>query len=424
MDKHTHIGRTSNGIPVALSRDERLRHTAIFGSTGVGKTTLLLNIVAQDIARGDGLLLIDPHGDMAEKALSLVPPNRSNQVCYFNLTDRESPVGFNVLEDVAPDHRALVADGVVSGMRAIWPDMWGPRLEQILRHSAAALIETPNASLALLLRLLTDAGFRRRIMARITNPLTRAFFEGQFESWRDSYRDEAIAPVLNKVDAFLFSPAIRNVIGQARSTLHFEQAMERQRVIIANLARGIIGETPSNLMGALLLARVTAAGMARACLPQEARVPFHIIIDEVQLFGTEVIAQILSEARKYGLSLTMATQFIAGLGDKTRAAVMGNVATLIVFRVGHEDAPLLAPEFDRAHQAFNPYALRQLDRGEAMVRVLGSEGELIELEQDPLPCGIIETVKKQSRLHYGTPRKTVESRLDHVIRSAPKQRDE
>ena len=218
-------------------------------------------------------------------------------------------------------------------------------------------------------RLLTDADFRARVVSRVSNPLTRAFFEQRFNSWRDDYREQAIDPVLNKIDAFLFSPAILNVIGQAKSTLHFEQAMAKQRVVIANLARGIIGETPSNLMGALLLARVQAAGMARASLPPEARTPFHIVIDEVQLFGTEVIAQILSEARKYGLSLTMATQFMAGLSEKTRAAVMGNVAALIVFRVGHEDAVVLAPEFDRPHQAFNPYALRQLPRGEAMVRI-------------------------------------------------------
>jgi len=419
MTTHTHIGQTSHGKPVSLSRDERLRHMAIFGSTGVGKTTFLLNIVAQDIARGDGLLLIDPHGDFAEKALSLVPPSRNNQVCYFNLTDSAYPIGFNVLEDVTPDHRAVVADGVVAGMRAIWTDMWGPRLEQILRHACAALLETPNASLVLLPRLLTDAAFRARVTTRITNPLTRDFFERQFNSWRDSYREEAIAPVLNKIDAFLFSPAIRNVIGQAKSSLHFEQAMQRRRVVIANLARGIIGETPSNLMGALLLARVQAAGMARASLPPEARTPFHIVIDEVQLFGTEVIAHILSEARKYGLSLTMATQFMAGLSERTRAAVMGNVAALIVFRVGHEDAIVLAPEFDRAHQAFNPYALRQLSRGEAMVRIASAEGELVEMHPDPAPCGIAERVKQQSRLHYGVRREEVEERLQRLLKVTP-----
>jgi hypothetical protein len=417
MTPHTHIGHTSNGKPVALTRDERLRHMAIFGSTGVGKTTFLLNIVGQDIARGDGLLVIDPHGDFAERALSLVPPSRNNQVCYVNLTDSAYPVGFNVLEDPGPDQRAVVADGIVSGMRAIWIDMWGPRLEQVLRHSIMALLETPNASLALLPRLLTDADFRARVLSRVANPLTRAFFEQRFNTWRDDYREQAIDPVLNKIDAFLFSPAILNVIGQAKSTLHFEQAMAKKRVVIANLARGIIGETPSNLMGALLLARVQAAGMARASLPQEARTPFHIVIDEVQLFGTEVIAQILSEARKYRLSLTMATQFMAGLSEKTLAAVMGNVAALIVFRVGHEDAVVLAPEFDRPHQAFNPYALRQLPRGEAMVRISSAEGELVEMHPDPASCGSAERVKQQSRIHYGVKREDVEERLTRLLRS-------
>ena len=418
MTTHTHIGRTANGKPVALARDERLRHMAIFGSTGVGKTTFLLNIVGQDIARGDGLLVIDPHGDFAERALTLVPPSRNNQVCYVNLTDSAHPVGFNVLEDPGPDRRAVVADGIVSGMRAIWTDMWGPRLEQILRHSTMALMETPNASLALLPRLLTDAEFRARVLRRVANPLTRAFFEQRFNTWRDDYREQAIDPVLNKIDAFLFSPAILNVIGQAKSTLHFEHAMAKRRVVIANLARGIIGETPSNLMGALLLARVQAAGMARASLPHEARHPFHIVIDEVQLFGTEVIAQILSEARKYGLSLTMATQFMAGLSEKTLAAVMGNVAALVVFRVGHEDAIVLAPEFDRPHQAFNAYALRQLPRGEAMVRISSNEGELVAMHPDPASCGSGERVKGQSRIHYGRPRAEVEERLTRLLKAA------
>ena len=219
----------------------------------------ILNILAQDIARGDGVLLLDPHGDLAERALTLVPRERSNEVCYFNFADRTHAVGFNVLEDVDPDARSLVVDGVVSAWRAIWPDMWGPRLEQILRHSAAALLEMPNASLVLMPRLLTDDDFRARVVARVSNPLTRSFFDRRFDAWRDTFRDEAIDPVLNKVDAFLFSDAIRNSIGQARSTLHLEHAMDRGRIVICNLAKGVIGETPAYLMGALILARVQAA---------------------------------------------------------------------------------------------------------------------------------------------------------------------
>ncbi len=346
-------------------------------------------------------------------------PKKRSRSCRLRATTRSAisisptapiPVGFNVLEDPGPDQRAVVADGIVSGMRAIWIDMWGPRLEQILRHSLAALIETPNASLVLLPRLLTDA--------RLSGPHRISRHQSLSRGPSSNANSTAGAITIARKRSRLSStrstpsssrPAILNVIGQAKSTLHFEHAMAKKRVVIANLARGIIGETPSNLMGALLLARVQAAGMARASLPPEARTPFHIVIDEVQLFGTEVIAQILSEARKYGLSLTMATQFMAGLSEKTRAAVMGNVAALIVFRVGHEDAMVLAPEFDRPHQAFNPYALRQLPRGEAMVRISSAEGELVEMHPDPLPCGNAERVKRQSRIHYGERRDEVES---------------
>ena len=420
MTTHTHIGETANGKPVALTRDERLRHMAIFGSTGVGKTTFLLNIVGQDIARGDGLLVIDPHGDFAEKALSLVPPSRNNQVCYFNLTDSAYPIGFNVLEDVTPDHRAVVADGVVAGMRAIWIDMWGPRLEQILRHSLAALIETPNASLVLLPRLLTDARLSRpRRLPRLQSLSRGPSSNAQFDSWRDSYREEAIAPVLEQdrrlpllpCDSQCHRPGEEHAAFRAG---HGETARRHRQPRARHHRRDAVEPD-----GRALLARVQAAGMARASLPPEARTPFHIVIDEVQLFGTEVIAQILSEARKYGLSLTMATQFMAGLSEKTRAAVMGNVAALIVFRVGHEDAVVLAPEFDRPHQAFNPYALRQLPRGEAMVRISSAEGELVEMHPDPPSCGSVERVKQQSRIHYAQPRDQVEERLQRLLKVTP-----
>ena len=316
-----------------------------------------------------------------------MPPSRNNQVCYVNLTDSAYPVGFNVLEDPGPDHApssptgsspACAPSGSTCGARGSNKSC-ATRSWRSSKHRTRRLRFCRGFS--------PTRDFRARVLSRVTNPLTRAFFEQRFNSWRDDYREQAIDPVLNKIDAFLFSPAILNVIGQAKSTLHFEHAMAKQRVVIANLARGIIGETPSNLMGALLLARVQAAGMARASLPPEARTPFHIVIDEVQLFGTEVIAQILSEARKYGLSLTMATQFMAGLSERTRAAVMGNVAALIVFRVGHEDAIVLAPEFDRPHQAFNPYALRQLPRGEAMVRISSERASLSKCTPIPRHAG-------------------------------------
>jgi len=417
MDPLTYIGTTQSASTLALDAGQRARHIALFGATGVGKSTLLLNLVAQDIARGDGLLLLDPRGDLAERALSLVPRNRNNQVCYINLSDLAHPVGLNLLEDVAPDARALIVDGVVSAMRSIWSDSWGPRLEQILRHGARALLETPNASIVLLPRLLTDPPFRASVLRRVSHPLTRSFFETRFNGWRDDYREQAIDPVLNKIDAFLFSEAIKNVIGQASSTLHLEQAMERQRIVIANLSKGLVGETNAYLMGALLLARAQAAAMGRAAMPEGERRPFHILIDEAQNFGVGMVGQLLSEARKYGVTITIATQFLDALPDAVRASVLANVGTLIAFRVGHDDALALAPEFDREHQAFNPHMLQQLATGEAMVRVAASGGALVSLPEAPEPVGDAERVRRQSRLHYGRPREAVESKIIAALTS-------
>ena len=214
MENHTNIGPAERSV--TLSLDIRRRHMLVLGATGSGKTSLLLNLFAQDAARGDGILYIDPLGDDAEHALGLIPAHRVNQVCYFNVADRDHPVALNVLEDVAPRERELVADHVVTAMRALWPDMWGPRMEQILRHGLLALIEEPNASLLLLPRLLTDDAYRRRVVGHCSNPLTRAFFERRFDQWRDTFREEAIDPVLNKVETFLFSPIILSQVARFR----------------------------------------------------------------------------------------------------------------------------------------------------------------------------------------------------------------
>lgn len=388
---------------------------AVIGATGSGKTSLLLHIFAQDAARGDGVLYIDPLGDDAERALGLIPEHRRNQVCYFNVADREYPVAMNILEDVAPDDRERLADNVVSAMRGIWADLgWGARMEQILRHSLVALIETPNASLILLPRLLTDDGFRKRITARISNPLSRNFFQNRFEQWRDAYREEAIDPVLNKVESFLFSPIVRNVVGQSRSTLDFQHEIAHRHVVVANLAKGVIGETESHLLGALLIARVQAAGLAR--LNASHTLPdFHLIIDEAHDFGVGAIPTLLSQARHYGLSLVLATQFIAALHERTQAALLANPASLVVFGVSNTDAKLLAPEFDRDQQAFSPHALISQTRGHATVRVRGDDAHFLQLPPPPLSLGHEELMRGQSRRHYGTRRAKVEPLIEKLL---------
>jgi len=414
MSAHTTLGTTSSGDALSLSLQDRLRHIAVIGATGSGKSTLLRHVAAQDIARGDGLLLLDPHGDLAEAVLGDVPPWRHNHVCYLNCAELDYPIGLNVLEDTVPDDRARAVDGLVAAMRSIWYESWGARMENVLRHTCTALIEIPNASLVLIPRLLTDDAFRSRIVPRISDQFAREFFDKRFEKWRETYRDEVIEPVLNKVEAFLAFPTIKNILGQARSTLHLPYAMQQGRIVIANLATGSVGETAARLFGALLLAHLRAAAMARASIPPAARRPFHLYVDEAHTFGPASIARLLSETRKFSLSIVLVTQFLDALTDSTRAALLGNAATLAVFRSNPNDAMILSRSFNRPHQEFNPYALQVLEDGHAMVSAPGAEPALITIPP-PKEIGSTESPKRQSRQHYGRPRAVVEDKIARAL---------
>lgn len=411
-DASTHIGETSSPYrpSVSLTLVERVRHIACIGSTGSGKSTVLRRIAAQDSERGDGLLVIDAHGDLADAVLSDVPAWRHNHVCFLSAADLEHPVALNVLEDPHhADDRAAVVDGVVSAMRAIWHESWGARMENVLRHSCRVLIETPNASLILIPRLLMDDAFREEVAPRVSDPFTRDFFTRRFENWRETYRDEVIEPVLNKMESFLAFPSIKNILGQARSTLHLSHAMHRGRIVVVNLASGMVGETAARLFGALLIAQLRSAAMARASVPIEERRPFHVILDEAQAYGSLAVVGLLSEVRKYGCSVTIATQFLDALGDTTRAALLGNAATLIVFRCAPADAALLAPHFNELHQDFNPAALQSTPVGEAWVN-----GVNVKIAA-PEPVRSTEIVRKQSRLHYGNRRADVERKIRKAL---------
>ncbi len=396
------------GRPFALRADDRFRHAFLIGATGTGKSTALLNVAAQDMARGDGLLLLDPHGDLADAALRLVPPHRFNHVCLLDPGDAAFPVGLNVLDDVAPDMRAVAADGVVAAMRGIWADSWGPRMEYILRHALEALIETRGASLLLLPRLLTDADFRARLVPALTSPLVKAFFVNEFEQWDARYRNEAIAPILNKVSAFFAVPAVRNMLGQPRSTLDLDHAMRNRRIVIANLAKGTIGETAAHLFGALLISRVLTHAMERASEPEDERAPFHVIADEMSVFATEATARLLSEGRKMRVSLTAAAQTTAQLSPTLRAAILGNAATLIAYRLGAEDAEVIADELGVG----GPGALQDLAFGRAWGRPAWTT-QAFPLDMPPPPALLHDGSKprKQSRRHYACGRTAVENDL-------------
>ena len=328
-----------------IKQKNRRGHMYIIGKTGTGKSTLIENMAISDIKNGYGVALIDPHGDMAEEILDYVPKKRIKDVIYFNPADLENPIAFNPLEKVPKDFHHLVASGIVSTFKKIWSESWGPRLEHILRHALLSLLEYPNSTLLDLPKLLTDKDFRKNVINYITHPQVREFWLSEFDKYSVWLRSEAISPILNKISQFLISIPLRNIVCQKENTFDVRQAMDEGKILIVNLAKGKIGEDNCSLLGALVVTKIQLAALSRADLPEENRKPFYLYVDEIHGFITLSFADILSEARKYGLNLILAHQYIEQLDERIRAAIFGNVGTIISFRIGAEDAKYLAQEF-------------------------------------------------------------------------------
>jgi hypothetical protein len=350
-----------------MLRDDRRRHLAILGKTGMGKSTLLHTLLAADIAAGHGVALLDPHGDLAEVVLGSIPRKRTNEVVVFDPSDRRYPIAWNPLACRAPEDRPLVASAVVSAFKKLYADSWGPRLEHILRNSLLALVELPDATLLSVLRLLSDADYRRSVVPRIQDPVVRSFWINEFAHWKPQYRTEAIAPIQNKVGQFLSHPILRGILAQGRSSLNLRAVLDKGGILIANLSKGRIGEDGSALLGALLLTSLQLAAMGRAEGPEEARRDFYCYVDEFQNFAAESFAAVLSEARKYRLNLILAHQYLSQLDDELRDALFGNVGTLVAFELGACDAELVAQELGGD---VLPEDLVRLPRFTAYVRLL------------------------------------------------------
>ena len=328
-----------------IKQKNRRGHMYIIGKTGTGKSTLIENMAISDIKNGYGVALIDPHGDMAEEILDYVPKKRIKDVIYFNPADLDNPIAFNPLEKVPKDFHHLVASGIVSTFKKIWSESWGPRLEHILRHALLSLLEYPNSTLLDLPKLLTDKDFRKSVLNYITHSQIREFWLSEFDKYSVWLRSEAISPILNKISQFLISIPLRNIVGQKENTFGVRQAMDEGKILIVNLAKGKIGEDNCSLLGALVVTKIQLAALSRADLPEENRNPFYLYVDEIHSFITLSFADILSEARKYGLNLVLTHQYIEQLDERIRAAIFGNVGTIISFRIGAEDAKYLAQEF-------------------------------------------------------------------------------
>jgi len=294
---------------------------------------------------GEGLALLDPHGDLVEKVLQTVPDRRRGDLIYFDVPDRANPLGFNPLERVAPEKRALAAAGLLDAFKKIWADSWGPRLEHILRNCFLALLDQPDATLADVLRLLDDRGFRKTVAVRVYNSHVRDFWLGEYERYPANLRAEAISPIQNKVGAFLSNPITNRILTQPKSAFDLRCVMDEGKILLVNLSKGKIGEDASALLGALLVTKIGLAGLSRADIPEESRRDFYLYLDEFSQFATLSLANMLSELRKYRVSLLASTQYLSAIPDQVRDAVLGNVGTIISFRLGLTDAELLAGEF-------------------------------------------------------------------------------
>ena len=325
--------------------DDRRRHMYLIGKTGMGKSTILENMIVEDIRQGKGVAVIDPHGDLAEKVIQYIPSHRINDVIYFNPSDIDYPLAFNVVEQVEPHLRHLVASGLIGVFQKLWADSWGPRLEYILRNSILAILDYPNSTLLGITRMLSDKTFRKKVVENIQDPVVKAFWVKEFASYADKFASEAVSPIQNKVGQFLSSSLIRNIVGQVKSSIDLRKVMDEGKVLIMNLSKGRIGEDNSELLGAMMITKIQLAAMSRVNILEEERRDFYLYVDEFQNFATESFANILSEARKYRLNLIMGHQYIEQLNEKVKFAVFGNVGTLVVFRVGATDAEELVKEF-------------------------------------------------------------------------------
>lgn len=393
--------------------DDRRRHMYVIGKTGMGKTTLLENMVLGDIYAGNGVGIVDPHGDFAEKIINYIPSNRINDVVYFNPSDVDFPIGFNILEVKDPAHRHLVASGLMSVFKKIWIDMWSARMEYILNNTILSLLEYPGSTLLGINRLLADKEYRKKVVSVITDPVVKAFWITEFAKYNDKYQQEAVAPIQNKIGQFLSASVMRNIVAQVKSTIDIRQIMDSEKIFIMNLSKGRIGEDSSRLLGGMLITKIQLAAMERVDMPEAERKDFFLYVDEFQNFATESFANILSEARKYHLSLIMAHQYIKQLDEHVADAVFGNVGTIVTFRVGAEDAEFMEKEFEPVFTANDIINLPKFHIYlKLMINGVASQ-PFSAMGMPPIgnPTNNLEKVVRISRERYALPRAEIEDKI-------------
>ena len=400
MSEITPIGYTNyrnTNQPFGIKDEDRLNHIYVIGKTGTGKSTLLLNMAVSDIERGNGLCLIDPHGDIAEKLLDYIPSERIKDVIYLDPADEHYAIGFNPLADIPKDQVHLVVAGLISTFKKIWMDSWGPRLEYILRFSLLTLCSYPQTTLLDIQPLLTNYYFRKKVLSDCTDQYLLSFWHNEFDKYPPQLKAEAISPILNKTGLFVAIAQLRNVIGQSRSSFKISELMDNKQILICNLSKGKLGEDATTLLGSMLVNAVQLAALGRAAQEERCRTPFYLYVDEMHSFVSLSFADILAEARKYKLSLFLAHQYIEQVHEKIRYAIFGNVGTMIIFRVGAEDAKHLVQE---VHPVFSEEDLINLPRYMMYIKLMIDGATSKPFSAVALPPKRPESSCKQAILNY------------------------
>ncbi|MGD9784057.1 MAG: type IV secretory system conjugative DNA transfer family protein [Hyphomicrobiaceae bacterium] len=414
------IGTATRGlsldVPVALEIDDHRRHLHVIGRTGTGKSTLLMNLMLADLYAGRGFALLDPHGDLATALIDAVPPVRTADVIYMDPADLDHPVGFNPMDRVPADRRPLVAAQLVAAFKHLFVDSWGPRLEYVLLNALRLLLDARQPSLIAMPRLFVDEAYRGQLLRTCPDPIVRLFWTQVFTGYGERFASEVLSPVQNKVGAVLAVPALRNILGQQRSTIDVRRIMDSGRVLIVNLAKGRLGEGPAHLLGAFLATAFAQAAESRSEVPEEERRDFHLVADEFQNFATDSFASILSEARKWRLRLTLCHQYLAQVSPGLRQAVLANAGSLVVFRCGAADAEVLAPEFGFE----STQALTDIPNFTAWAKLLrgGMPDDPARVETD-YPAfehrGRDGAVVRRTRARHTRPRRAVEKSIERML---------
>lgn len=427
MSDLTIIGKTNfrnEGKIFGIKDKDRLGHMYVLGKTGVGKSTLLLNMAISDIQRGNGICVIDPHGDLATTVLDYIPKERISDVIYWNPSDNEYIIPFNPLASIPKGHHFLAAAGLIATFKRIWGEYWGPRLEHILRYTLLTLLDYGTATILDIVPLLTNELFRSKVLDTIKDQSLLTFWRNEFERYPPQLRGEAIAPILNKMGIFSASLPLRNTVGQKEMTWSMEEVMQEKKILIANLSKGLIGEDASSILGSMLINAIFLSALKRAPISEEARIPFYLYIDEAHSFLTKATIDILAEARKFKLSLFLSHQYLEQLHEDIRSAVFGNVGTMISFRVGAEDAEVFAKEF---YPIFSEDDCIHLPRYSMYLKMMidGVTSKPFSADAVRLPAPNIscqQEVMRASQRRYG--RKNAQTKEDITLKSFTKPEHE